>query len=172
MSRAFVREQDGDQVHEDLEDLPLSPHPNHVTRRGLRLLREWRDRLAGERHGLEAMAEGERSEGDKLRLAHVKRDLRYVTARLDSALPADLPREPHDQVAFGATVEVATEEGAHQTWRIVGEDEADPDNHLVSWVSPLARALQGAAVGDQVIWQRPSGDARLAVVAIRYSDPD
>jgi len=172
MSRAFVREQDGDQVREDLEDLPVSPHPNHVTRCGLRLLQEWRDRLQGERYALEAVADGDRSEGDKLHLAHVKRDLRYVATRLDSALPADLAREPHDQVAFGAEVDVALADGTRQTWRIVGEDEADPDSLRVSWVSPLARALQGAEAGDEVVWRRPSGDVTLAVLAIRYPADD
>jgi transcription elongation GreA/GreB family factor len=71
-------------------------------------------------------------------------------------------------VGFGATVTVRETSGEHRDYTIVGEDEADPDAGLVSWVSPLARVLEGARVGEQAVWRRPAGSLELTVVAIAY----
>ncbi|HEY8014642.1 MAG TPA: GreA/GreB family elongation factor, partial [Dongiaceae bacterium] len=67
--------------------------------------------------------------------------------------------------ALAATVD---EDGTERRFAIVGEDEADPAVGKISWVSPLARALTGAAVGDSVVWKRPAGDKTLEVTAIDY----
>ena len=64
---------------------------------------------------------------------------------------------------------VADETGSVVEYVIVGEDEADAQNGKVSWVSPLARALLGARIGDVITWKRPSGDVELDVVSIRLS---
>ena len=91
---------------------------------------------------------------------------------MGSARLVDPAGQPRDRVAFGATVEVADESGEH-SYRIVGEDEADAEHGSVSYVSPLARALLGAKVGDEVVWSRPAGDLRVEVLGIRYEDgPD
>jgi transcription elongation GreA/GreB family factor len=74
-------------------------------------------------------------------------------------------------VAFGALVTVDSDEGEVR-YRLVGEDEADVEHGLVSYVSPLAKALLGARMGEEVVWQRPAGDLTIEVVGIDYpSDP-
>ena len=60
------------------------------------------------------------------------------------------------------------EDGAVREFAIVGEDETDAENGKVSWVSPLARALIGAQVGDLVTWKRPVGDVELEIRSFRY----
>ena len=71
-------------------------------------------------------------------------------------------------MAFGAEVTVEDEDGEAKTYRIVGEDEADPDHGKVSWVSPLAKALIDARAGDLVIWERPTGEVELEIISIAY----
>jgi transcription elongation GreA/GreB family factor len=71
-------------------------------------------------------------------------------------------------VCFGATVALLDEDERRLGYTIVGEDEADAEHGKVSWISPLARALMDARVGDMVTWRRPSGDAELEIVAITY----
>src|SRR3546814_49637 len=86
------------------------------------------------------------------------------------ALPIfDPAKQPHDKVAFGARVTVKDEDGKRHDYTIVGEDESEPQNGKVSYVSPLARALDGAEVGDSIVWKRPAGDQELEVVAIDYA---
>ncbi len=82
-------------------------------------------------------------------MARATRDLRYYTARLASAQRI-APVETPEKVVFGATVTIAREDGRVQSFRIVGEDEADPNAGSVSYVSPMAQALLGKAVGDEV----------------------
>ena len=166
MSRAFVKEPDGSEVPDDLPERPQSPHPNHVTPAGLARLRAERAAL------LQRKVELAEAQGDLARqqeLKHVERDLRYVEGRIERAIPIDPAGQPADEVAFGAVVEVRDEMGAPLRFAIVGEDEADATQGKVSWVSPLAKALLGARVGDSVTWHRPAGDRELEVVSIRYS---
>ncbi len=170
MSRAFVKEPDGDQVADDLPDLPVSPHPNYVTPSGLAALRERQQRLAGERQSLVE----DDDPAKRLRLRQVERDLRYLRTRIESAIPVDPARRPNSrpagEVGFGAIVTVEDEDGERLGFAIVGEDEADARAGKVSWISPLAEALEGARVGDLVTWRRPAGDLELEVIAIRYED--
>ena len=104
-------------------------------------------------------------------LAQAQREIRYLEARIEQAIPIDPGGRPADRVTFGATVELADEEGRTRRFTIVGKDEADPAAGLVSWVSPLAHALQDAAVGDLIVWERPTGDLELEVRALRYEVP-
>jgi transcription elongation GreA/GreB family factor len=106
----------------------------------------------------------------ELRLAHVHRDIRYLEARIERAIPVDAAQQPVDEVAFGAVVEVRDSKGTRQRFAIVGEDEADAERGTVSWVSPLARALIGSGVGDVVLWRRPAGEAELTIEAISYPE--
>ncbi len=89
--------------------------------------------------------------------------------RLESAIPIDMSRQPRRMVKFGAAVTVKEGGGATRVFRIVGEDEADPNNGLLSYVSPLAETLLDARVGATVRWRRPAGDRQLTVEAIDYS---
>jgi transcription elongation GreA/GreB family factor len=160
MSRAFVKEGSGEL--EPLPDLPISSHPNYVTPRGLQDLR---DRLTARQAELAALrARADRL--DRLPEAAAERDIRYLEARLKSAIPVDVAAQGTDAVAFGHVVTVVDEAGRRAVYAIVGEDEADPTQGRIAPHSPLARALMGAAVGDVVRWRRPSGVLDLEVTGI------
>ncbi|MFC3550210.1 GreA/GreB family elongation factor [Lysobacter cavernae] len=162
MSRAFVKEHDDDAG--DLPELPLSEHSNYVTSRGLAQLRA---RLGDAAQRFDAITDD--AADAKLLRAHLARELRWLQARIAGAIPVATENQPPDRVGFGATVELVDDDGQTYRYRIVGEDEADPEHALVSWVSPLARALSGARVGDTVVWLRPAGDLNIEVMAIDYA---
>ena len=103
----------------------------------------------------------------KDKVAEIERDLRYVRARLDSAILIDPATQSHETVLFGATVHVEDSEGESHTFHIVGEDEADAAANKVSWVSPLAKSLIGHKIGDTVVWQRPAGNVNLEIFGHR-----
>jgi len=164
MSRAFVKDNDGD-AQDALPELPLSEHPNHVTPRGIAMLRE---RLTATRAQRDALKASDNNTLDQEReLASLERELRWLNTRVASAIEMDLSKQPRDRVAFGAIVTVDSAEGERR-WQIVGEDEADAEHGLVSYVSPLAKALLGARVGDEVRWERPAGDMMIEVLRIDY----
>nr|WP_251044225.1 MULTISPECIES: GreA/GreB family elongation factor [unclassified Lysobacter] len=94
--------------------------------------------------------------------------MRWLQARILGAITIAPERQPADRVAFGARVELVDDDGREYRYRVVGEDEADPEHGLISWVSPLARALHGARVGDSALWKRPAGDLSVEVLAIEY----
>jgi transcription elongation factor GreB len=165
MSRAFVKEQDGDSEAGEIHDLPQSAHPNYITLHGLVRLKE---RLAATQEKRHALLAGPGGVERDLPLANVAREIRYLEARIERAIPIDPAGQPSDEVAFGATVGVADSGGREREFAIVGEDEADAEHGSVSWVSPLARALLGAQVGDQIVWRRPAGDVELTIRSIRY----
>jgi transcription elongation factor GreB len=170
MSRAFVKESDGE-AQDPLPPRRVSEFPNHVTPAGLQQLKVELSRLTGRRPALLAKADDPAAQEE---LRHVDRDLVYAEARISSALLVDPAAQPHDEVAFGATVTVTEVAGAAgapaapRTYSIVGEDEADADAGKVSYVSPLARALLGARIGQTVTWKRPIGDLLLTVERIEY----
>jgi transcription elongation GreA/GreB family factor len=141
MSRAFVKEDDSGGI-EPLPDRPISPHPNIVTPEGLALIDRNLAELQ-ERHAAALQAE------DRAAQAAVARDLRYWSARRASARVAKPPDTPAE-VAFGTTVTIERDDGRQQTWRIVGEDEADPAHGTLSHVSPVARALMGRQIGEVI----------------------
>ena len=89
-------------------------------------------------------------------------------ACLAVAIPVDPARQPQDEVAFGARVTVTDAAGHTHVFEITGEDEADATLGRIAPQSPLARALLGTAVGERVLWTRPSGKAWLEIAAISY----
>jgi transcription elongation GreA/GreB family factor len=155
VSRAFIKESDGDEVPDVLPDRPVSPHPHWVTAEGLA-------RIDAEIARLVAAQSAAQAQEDKQALATIGRDLRYCAARRATAevIP---PPTTTDKVGFGSTVTIARDDGRRLTYRIVGEDEADPAQGTLSYVSPLARALLGKTVGDVV----PAGKGEAEIVAIR-----
>jgi transcription elongation factor GreB len=160
MSRAFVKE-DGTGL-DPLPDLPISPHPNWVTPRGLAALSA---RLQARQADLMALrARPDRL--DRLPEAAAERDIRYLEARLRSALPVDPAAQDLAEVAFGLAVTVSDPSGHQTTYQITGEDEADAAMGRIAPQAPLARALIGARVGDTIIWPRPAGALALTVMAI------
>jgi transcription elongation GreA/GreB family factor len=165
MSRAFVKDGDGDDDGNDLPDLPLSPHPNYVTPRGLALLQARLDDAQRRLAELDPAAVESR-----LARAHVAREIRWLNARIGAAIPVSSENKAHDRISFGARVHLVDEDGREYHYRIVGEDEADPEHGRVSWVSPLARALDRARVGDSVVWRRPAGDLTVEVLSVDFDD--
>ncbi len=154
MSRAFTREPDADSF-ETLPDRPNSAHPNDVSEQGLMLIEA---ALAAARVALS----GAQGSGDRAAAARAGRELRYWTARHASARVVAAPTST-DEVRFGSSVTILRDDGREQTFRIVGEDEADPARGTISHVSPLARALFGKAVGDVV--RVGQGEAEIRQIA-------
>ena len=154
MSRAFVKESDGAEALE-LPDRPISEHPNLVTPQGLARIDETLARL----HQRHAQAQ---ASADRAALAAVARDLRYWTARRSTAQPMPAA-EDTGKVQFGSTVTILRDDGRRQTFRIVGEDEAEPSQGTLSYVSPVARALMSKAVGDVIA----AGSGEAEIVEIR-----
>ncbi|WEK57710.1 MAG: transcription elongation factor GreA [Candidatus Brevundimonas phytovorans] len=144
MSVAFTREEDLEATAADLVDRPISPHPNHVTPEGLAQIEA---ELAAARAAYSGAQVKGAIEADRTAMARATRDLRYWSSRRASAQL--LETKPDGRVRFGGSVAIEREDGRTQTWRIVGEDEADPAQGSVSHVSPLARALMGKRVGDE-----------------------
>ena len=151
MSRAFVKEDGGSDA---LPERPVSPNRNLVTRRGLALIDA---EIATLRTALATATR----DGDRDGVARVSRDLRYWAARRASAEPVDPPANG-ERVSIGMAVTLESEDGARRTYRIVGEDEADPKAGRIAWSAPVARALLGRRVGEEV--EIPAGT--MEVVAI------
>jgi transcription elongation factor GreB len=166
MSRAFVKEPDEGAPVEGLPDRQISDHPNYVTPAGLMQLEDKVGELETRRLALLDDEDGLARE----QLVYVDRDLRYYTARLESAIPVAMNRQPRRKVAFGAAVSVSQNGGESRTFTIVGEDEADLKVGKISYVSPLAEALIDARVGKTVLWRRPAGNIELTVEAIEYPE--
>lgn len=166
MSRAFVNEERFEQAGgEELVDRPISEHPNYVTPTGALALQTQEESLVAELDVLKKTAEDTFA---KDKVAELERDLRYVRAKLDSAILVDPKTQSHETVLFGATVEVEDAEGNRHAFHIVGEDEADVHVNKVSWVSPLAKSLIGQKIGDTVTWPRPVGNITLEILDIHY----
>jgi transcription elongation GreA/GreB family factor len=155
MSRAFTKE--GDYV-DQLPDRPISAHPNKVTERGLALIEAALETARRE------YAEAQTS-GDRDALAKAGRELRYWTARRSTAQVASTPQDD-GSVHFGSCVAIVRADGRRQSFRIVGEDEADPRQGSISYVSPLARAIVGKGVGEVVT----IGEDDIEISSIKQSD--
>ena len=153
MSRAFVREEDGGKGGDELPERSISPHANYVTSAGLALIEAELARL---------QAEQDAAAGDAARQARIGRDLRYWRARRSSAEVVP-PPAGNATVRFGSTVTIAGEDGQKRTFRVVGEDEADPAKGSVSYMAPIARQLIGKGVGDTV--QIAGGEAAIVRIA-------
>jgi transcription elongation factor GreB len=168
MSRGFVKEDDLEHAGTDVPERPISAHPNYVTANGYAQLQAQAASL--EQMILKLKAKKEDPQAQQ-QLVIANRDLRYVAARLDSALltkPDNASSETLENIVFGATVTVEDENGDAHTYQIVGEDEADIKTNKVSWTSPLASALIGQKVGDSVVWARPAGNTMLEIIDIKY----
>jgi len=167
MSRAFVKELDGDQPGEDLPERPQSPHPQYVTPHGLCLLNAELQQLRARRTELLALGEDMAA---ATQLRQVERDLRYIEHCVQNAIVVDAARQPHADVRFGASVALLDEDANTHRFAIVGEHEACASKGQISWVSPLARSLIGRRVGDVVVWERPAGNIELEITEVSYPD--
>ena len=154
MSKAFTKEPEGGDVYDDLPDRPISPH-NLVTPEGLEMIEAELARL----HREHAAAQ---DADDKSWLAKINRDLRYWTSRRATAQVVEPPVD-RTEVHFGSTVTMLREDGRRHTYRIVGEDEADPSAGTLSYVSPVAQALMGKQVGESV--EAGAGEAEIVEIS-------
>jgi transcription elongation factor GreB len=179
MSKAFVKESEGDDEELEAPELPTGAR-NYITPAGHKRLKDELlhlidvERPEVVRTVAWAASNGDRSEnGDyiygKKRLREIDRRIRFLTKRLDNAEVVDpAAREATDQVFFGATVLYATGDGRENRIRIVGIDEVDPAHGQVSWISPIARALIKAREGDSVTLRTPVGVETLEILEVRY----
>ena len=181
MSKAFTREDDNAPEDEPEEQDALPPGTrNYMTPGGFAALRaELEHLLRVERPQIVeivswAAGNGDRSEnGDyiynKKRLREIDRRVRYLTKRTESAEIVDPRRQQNlDRVFFGATVTYARADDSEHTVTLVGVDEADLDHGKINWLSPVARALMKAAVGDAVDVRTAAGAETIEVVSIAY----
>lgn len=156
------------------------PGPNYITPEGAKRLQEelvqlrTKERPKVVQEVADAAAQGDRSENaeyiyGKKRLREIDRRMHFLIKRLESATVVAPREDSPGRVFFGAWVDVEDEDGGEHRYRIVGQDEIDLDKGHVSWKSPLGRALLGKREGDAVVWRRPSGEAELVIVAVRYA---
>ncbi len=184
MSKAFTKEseQDDDDIEDGASPLPVGSK-NYITPAGhQRLKDEFQYLLNKERPAVTsavswAAKNGDRSENadyqyGKKRLREIDKRLRFLTKRLDNAEVVD-PAAPRDEeiaerVFFGATVSYVNARGEEKTVTIVGIDELDMKRGYITWISPLARALMKARIGDAVVLHAPGGTEALEIVDVRY----
>ena len=177
MNKAFTRESDG----EDDDEPALSPLPaggkNYITPQGYARLRaELLGLIDEERPKVVEAVHWAAKNGDylygKKRLREIDRRVRFLTKRLEIAEVTD-PSVHHggEQVFFGATVTYADEDGAERTVTIKGIDESESSAGEVSWISPIARTLLRARVGDVLQLVTPAGPHEIEVLEVSYPAP-
>ena len=161
---------------------PREPH--YITRKGARAMQDELVELRVKQRPkivqdvADAAAQGDRSENaeykyGKQKLREIDRRIHYLTKRLETGTvvgPVDREGAALDRVFFGATVDVADDDGKATTYEIVGADEIDLTRGRISYRSPLGRALLKRQAGETVVFQRPSGEAELTILGIRYEE--
>jgi transcription elongation factor GreB len=181
MSKAFTREDAGVPEEPDDEevDLPKAGAKRYITpegykKLGVELARLWKvERPRVTQEVSDAAAQGDRSENaeyiyGKKKLREIDRRIRYLTKLLDRLTVVEPNPAQEGCVFFGATVTVEDEDGKRSTYTIVGPDEIDLNAGRISTESPVAKALLGKRIGDDVTVRRPKGEVELSVIAIRY----
>ena len=164
MSRAFVKENDLEHAGIDVPERPISSEKNYVTPNGLMELEKKISNLEDERTKSSLNTDSI----NKQKKMQLERDLRYFINRLESAILVNPQEQDKNKVLFSASVDVENELGEILNFQIVGEDEANVKINKIAYNSPLAKALIGNALGDEVVWMKPSGSEILTIVNIKY----
>ncbi|MDH4174519.1 MAG: transcription elongation factor GreB [Betaproteobacteria bacterium] len=183
MSKAFVRESGDEEVDPRAHAEAPVPAKNYITPAGFARLKAELKRLVEiERPEVVrtvswAASNGDRSEnGDylygKKRLREIDRRVRQLIKRLESASVVDNSDRDAEQVFFGATARVRSRSGGERSVTIVGADEVDTARGRVSWISPVAKALLKARVGDVVTLATPAGVEQLEILDVSYLSID
>lgn len=152
---------------------------NYITPEGLKNLQdEFKQLHHGERPELVkviawAASNGDRSENadyiyGKRRLREIDKRLHQLSKKIDAAMVVDPKTLSSDKVVFGATVSFETEDGETKIYQIVGTDEYDPKKGKISWKSPIAKALLGKKIDDEVALKKPSGTEYLTITDIKF----
>ncbi len=180
MSKAFVRESEDDAAAVPAPAPP--PARNYISPAGYaRLKSELKALVELERPEVVrtvswAAKNGDRSEnGDyiygKRRLREIDRRVRFLIKRLEAAEVVDSAGRDTDQIFFGCTVRIKSNEGERSV-TIVGIDETDAGRGRISWISPVAKALLKAREGDTVTLKTPGGTERIEILEVRYDPID
>lgn len=157
----------------------MTSEKNYITPLGLEKLKsEYNELLHGERPKLVetiawAASNGDRSENadyiyGKRRLREIDRRLRFLTQKMEAAEVVDPQKIQSQTVVFGATVTILDEDEHESVYQIVGEDEFDIKSGKISWKSPVAKALLGKKVGDEVIIHKPAGEEVVTIEDIKF----
>ena len=185
MSKAFTKETDFDDDDDGSDALPIATGgKNYITPQGYARLRaelmglidEERPKVVDIVHW--AASNGDRSEnGDylygKKRLREIDRRIRFLTKRMEIAeIATPAVHFGNDQIFFGATVTYADESGQERTVTIMGIDEANSALGEVSWISPIARTLLKARVGDTLKLVIPGKVEEIEVLEVSYPAPE
>jgi transcription elongation factor GreB len=179
MSKAFTKEDDGQDGEMDLEIQSLPTRKNYITPKGHeRLKSELHELLYKTRPDLTqvvawAASNGDRSENadyiyGKRRLREIDRRIRFLSKRLEIAEVIDPVGVQSEKVQFGATVTFQNEAGIKRKVHIVGIDETAPAAGKISWISPIAKALLNHSVGDATVFHSPKGEEELEILRIDY----
>lgn len=186
MSKAFTKEGNGEELELDLEakddettNDSLAGRKNYITPQGADKLRsELKKLLHDERPELVkviqwAASNGDRSENadyiyGKRRLREMDRRIRFLSKRLEIAEIIDPLNQKSDKVLFGATVTIADESGTTKCFSIVGVDETNIKDGLISWVSPVGKALLQSKEGDTVTIRSPKGEEDWEILKVEY----
>jgi transcription elongation factor GreB len=161
------------------EDAPVTQTENLITPAGHRRIEDELNFLfSTERPKLveevaAAAAQGDRSENaeyiyGKKRLREIDKRMNFLKSRLDKAKVIDPALQTATNVQFGATVVIEDENGTKKSWTIIGEDEVDPSNGLISWKSPIGRAMLNKNIGDYFEAKTPKGDVEFLIISINY----
>jgi len=171
MSRAFIKEDDLEHAGIDIPERPISLEINYVTPTGLADLKKTLDSLDKERQPFI----GNDNSNITQKKMRIERDIRYLSARLKSAILINPLTQNKEVVLFSARVEVLTGNNKKRYFEIVGEDKANIKENKISYLSPLSKLLIGSQIDDEVIWNKPSGNEILTITNIYYcgqTNPD
>lgn len=161
---------------------PQPPSSPYITAEGAQRLRAeldqlWRRKRPKVTAALSAAAaEGDRSENAeyiyrKKQLGEIDRRIRYLRKRLEVLQVVGYRPADEERIFFGAWIRLEDEDGNARTFRIVGADELDPAKKYISLDSPMARALLGKSMGEEVAVDLPSGRSELLILEVRYTEP-
>jgi|TARA_B100000795_G_C22699156_1_gene398898 transcription elongation factor GreB len=164
MSRAFIKENDLEHAGIDIPERPISQEKNYVTPNGLEDLKNALRDLDRERQSFI----GNDNSNIYQKKMRIERDIRYISARLKSAILVNPLTQNKEIVLFSAKVEVMTARNNKQFFEIVGEDEANIKDSKISYLSPLSKLLIGSHINEEVVWNKPSGNEILTITNIYY----
>ncbi|MBC7457329.1 MAG: transcription elongation factor GreB [Bdellovibrionaceae bacterium] len=152
---------------------------NYITPSGFEKLRaEYTELLHRERPQVVetvawAASNGDRSENadyqyGKKRLREIDRRLHFLQKRMEAAEVIDPAKMKSEKIVFGATVTIEDQDGQMKTYQIVGEDEFNIKENKISWKSPVAKALLGKKLDDEIKILKPSGEEIVIITNILF----
>ena len=169
MSKAVTRDENEGPDIPDILPTASSLAPgskNYITPEGAQKLREELQRLVEVTRP--ELVEARDDPDAKRQLARLDQRISQLEESLHAAEIVEPPSDAADVVRFGASVTVRESDGSETRYRIVGVDETDPDNHWVSWMSPIAKTLLNRKRGERIRFKFPSGEETLQIQEISY----